>query len=321
MEFIKISVFTETAGLEAVTGRLYQLGVTGVEIEDESDFLEFIEQYRQYWDSIDEDLMKSKHLPTRVILYVQDNPAGAEQLERIRESMAELRAIEPEAFGSLTVAVESVKEEDWANQWKQYYFPIPIGDRILIKPAWQPLTEPTDRIVFENNPGASFGTGMHFSTQLCLEAIEERVKPGDRVLDIGSGSGILSITSLLLGAESAVALDIDPNAADVVRDNAALNHIEPQRLRTLTGDILCDPSLREELAKEKYPVVLSNIVADVIIPLAQYIPDWLAPDGCWISSGIIDLRVEDVLEEMKKQGFRVEELKRRGDWAMIACRR
>ena len=215
MDWIKVTIYTATDGIEPVSGRLMQLGITGLVIEDESEFNDFLEETKDTWDYVDEDLVEKMSGETRVIAYVSDDISGRELLAAIKSSMAELKEInENNVYGRLAIEIEGTKTEDWANAWKQYFHTMEIGEKILVKPQWEEITEPTDRVVFNINPGMSFGTGSHETTQLCLAQLEKYVTSGCRMLDLGCGSGILSVVSLLLGAESAVAVDIDPNCID-----------------------------------------------------------------------------------------------------------
>lgn len=320
MDWIKATIYTTSEGIEPVSGRLYQLGITGLEIDDEQDFKDFLENNRQYWDYVDEDLIKEKEGETRVSVYVSDNPSGYEMLTAIKGTLAELRALdEDKTFGRLEIETLTLNEEDWENNWKKYFHPMEIGEKILIKPEWEELTGDSDRIVFNINPGMTFGTGSHYTTQLCIENLEKYLHSGDRMLDLGCGSGILSIISLLLGASEATAVDIDPNAVDIAYENADRNHVDKEKYHVYSGNILTDTALQEKISG-KYEVVASNIVADVIIGLAPMVRRYMKEGGIWITSGIIEDRVEDVRAAMAENGFEVIELRQRKDWVSIVCR-
>lgn len=320
MDWIKATIYTTSEGIEPVSGRLYQLGITGLEIDDEQDFKDFLENNRQYWDYVDEDLIKEKEGETRVSVYVSDNPSGYEMLTAIKGTLAELRVLdEDKTFGRLEIETLTLNEEDWENNWKKYFHPMEIGEKILIKPEWEELTGDSDRIVFNINPGMTFGTGSHYTTQLCIENLEKYLHSGDRMLDLGCGSGILSIISLLLGASEATAVDIDPNAVDIAYENADRNHVDKEKYHVYSGNILTDTALQEKISG-KYEVVASNIVADVIIGLAPMVRQYMKEGGIWITSGIIEDRVEDVRAAMAENGFEVIELRQRKDWVSIVCR-
>ena len=321
MDWIQITIYTSSLGIEPLCGVLYQLGITGIEIEDEADFKSFLEENRQCWDYVDEDLLKEKAKETCVKVYVSDNASGHEMLSEIRSAVAALKERDSEKqFGRLELDLGNLSEEDWANNWKKYFHPTEVGKKILIKPEWEELKEPTDRLVFNVNPGMSFGTGSHETTQLCIEALEDVVKSGDEILDLGCGSGILSIIALMLGAKSAYAVDIDPNAVDIAKANAKMNNVDLESFTAKAGNILEDSELKNEIAAKKYPVITANIVADVIIGMLPFAKSVLGSGGTLITSGIIEDRIADVEDAIKKVGFSDYSVNRRGEWASIVCK-
>ena len=320
MDWIKVSIYTTSEGIVPVSGRLYQLGITGIEIDDEKDFKDFLENNKQYWDYVDDDLLKEKEGETKVSAYVSDNPAGYEMLTSIKSSMAELKALDEEnEFGRLETECSTLNEEDWANNWKKYFHPMEIGEKILIKPEWEELTQDTDRIVFNINPGMTFGTGSHYTTQLCIENLEKYITDGSTMLDLGCGSGILSIISLLLGASCAVAVDIDPNAVDIAYQNAERNNVDKSKYHVYAGNILTDEELQSKISG-KYDVVAANIVADVIIGLTPKAREYMKDGGVFITSGIIEDRVDDVKAALEQNGFTIVDIKQRKDWVSIVCK-
>ena len=321
MDWLRVTVYTTSEGIEPVTGRMYQLGITGLEIEDEKDFKDFLENNTQYWDYVDEELIKEKEGETRVKVYVSDDINGRELLAAIKGSMQELKSIDEEGvFGRLETEVDSMNTEDWANNWKKYFHIMEVGEKLLIKPMWEELTKPTDRIVFNVNPGMSFGTGSHYTTQLCIEALEKYVHTGDKMLDLGCGSGILSIISLLLGASEAVAVDIDPNAVDTAYENAQMNDIDLSKYHVLSGNVVTDPDIQQEISKNRYEVVAANIVADVIIGLAPKAREYMKENGVFITSGIISDREDEVRAALIENGFEIVSAQRRKDWVSIVCK-
>ena len=321
MDWIKVTIYTTSEGIDGVTGRLYQLGITGLEIEDEQDFKDFLENNHQYWDYVDEDLIKQKEGETNVSCYVSDDLNGQELLAAIRSSMTEMKLIDKNnEYGRLEIEVQSTTTEDWANNWKKYFHTMEVGEKILIKPEWEEYSGNTDRIVFNINPGMSFGTGSHYTTQLCIESLERYVKPGIKMLDLGCGSGILSIISLLLGAEEAVAVDIDPNAVDTAYENAAMNGVTNEHYHVFSGNVVTDPDVQAEIGKYRYEVVAANIVADVIIGLAPKAREYMKEGGVFITSGIISDRENDVREALLENGFEIVNVSRRKDWVSIVCK-
>lgn len=321
MDWTKVTVYTTTDGIEPVSGRLMQLGITGLVIEDESEFNDFLEETKDTWDYVDEDLVRAMSGETRVIAYVSDDISGHELLAAIKSSMAELSEMDTDGlYGRLETEVEGTKTEDWANAWKKYFHTMEIGEKILVKPQWEELSEPTDRVVFNINPGMSFGTGSHETTQLCLAQLEKYVTDGCRMLDLGCGSGILSVVSLLLGAKEAVAVDIDPNCIDTAYENSDMNNIDRDRYTVISGNVVTDPEVREIISKHKYEVVAANIVADVIIGLAPAARLYMKEDGVFITSGIIDGRQDEVKDALINSGFTVVDMQRRKDWWSIVCK-
>lgn len=321
MNWIQATIYTTTAGIEPLSGILYQLGINGIEIEDEADFKEFLENNRQYWDYVDDELIREKEKETCVKIYVSDNISGHEMLTLVKSAVADFKnRDENHEFGRLDIDLGNISEEDWANNWKKYFHPTKVGNKILIKPEWEELTEPTDRLIFNINPGMSFGTGSHETTQLCIEALENVITPNDDVLDLGCGSGILSIISLMLGAKSAFAIDIDPNAVDIAVENAKRNNIKMSNFVAKAGNILDDENLRSEISQKKYPVITANIVADVIIGMLPFAKSVLESGGTLITSGIIEDRIPDVVEAIEQADFAEYSINRRGEWASIVCK-
>ena len=219
--------------------------------------------------------------------------------------------------GSLNMIVQSVDDSVWLNAWKEAYKPFPVGSRLLVRPSWEDDFDANGRNVLSLDPGMAFGTGSHPTTRMCLEFIDELVNKGDSVLDLGCGSGILSIAALILGAKDAVAVDIDPIAESIAYENAALNGIGKDKYTVLTGDVLTDSSLRQKLEAKRYPIVTANIVASVIIALAPYAAKLMLPGGKFITSGIIDTREEEVKAAIAASGLNILEVRRGGDWRAI----
>ena len=246
---------------------------------------------------------------------------GKETFELVKEMLKNAKENEKEIdFGSLDITVKNIKEDDWANNWKKYFKPFAVGDKIVIRPSWEEYNDDGNKTVLKIDPGHVFGTGTHETTQLCIELIENYLKKDDMVLDIGCGSGILSIASLLLGAKYADAVDIDPNAIDIAYTNAGMNDIGRETYDVVSGNILEDEDLNEKYSGKKYDVVEANIVADVIIALTDKIPQYIKDGGVFISSGIIVERLDDVLEALKGHGFEVLEVKKKKGWSAIASR-
>ena len=311
LKWLEVAVETTADTLDSVAARLTMNGVNGLVLEEEGDFRRFLEENRQYWDYVDENLLERMKGVCRVKFYVTDDADGRAQLERWMAGI------------DLPYTTAVLGENDWAHSWQKYYKPMEVGERLYIVPEWERETTPIPegRTALYLNPGLTFGTGSHASTQLCLAGVEQYTQPGGRVLDLGCGSGILSIAALRLGAAEAVAVDIDPKAVGVAYENAEMNDIGKDRYRVLAGDVLSDGKLVDELAEQKYELVLANIVADVIIPLSAQVHRFLTPDGVFLCSGIIDTREEDVKAALARNGLTVMGRWTRKGWVALAARR
>ncbi len=319
MDWIQVKITTTKEGIDPVCGVLLNLGIEGVQISDKDDFAEFLEENRNYWDYVDETLEELKEADTEVTLYLSDDALGLEEYSSVKNAMSILKNSSNGLYGELKVSSEHVKDEDWSENWKKYFKPIPVGEKILIQPEWDPIKDDTDRIVFTVNPGMSFGTGSHPSTRFCIEELEKYVSGGEEVLDLGCGSGILSVIALLLGAKHVDAVDIDPKAVDVTYENLERNNLPKDKISGMAGDATSDTELRKKLGK--YDIVLANIVADVILALAEYVPSLLKESGVFICSGIIDDRCDEVEEGLKKAGLDIISVRTANEWSVICAKK
>ena len=317
MDWLELKIDTSHAGLDAVTDMLEQQGVTGVMIDDEADFQSFLENNRQYWDYVDDDLLAQKKGVSRVTFYLERNEDAYGTVAAVRMAMSALKKEHPE-YAPLLLTMADVADEDWENNWKQFYKPMEIGSRLLVVPEWEEAADPT-RVKLVLNPGLTFGTGSHATTRLCLQALDTHIHGGERVLALGCGSGILSIAALRLGAESAFACDIDEKCVDVAYENAALNGIGKDRYTVRWGDVLTDAALRQEMGAG-YDIVVANIVADVIMGLSPHVRPFLKPGGLFLCSGIIDDRAAEVLEKLKADGWDVFEQRSSEGWFSYLCK-
>lgn len=314
MEWAEINIYTSTEGIEAVTGVLMNLGITGFVIKDAQDFEEFLQNKTGNWDYIDDDLMGLKNCETTVTVYLPCDAQGAEMFSAVRSSLDTLKKADAEGiYGRLEMDSANIRDEDWANNWKKYFKPIEIGEKLLIKPSWEKVSDGETRSIVEIDPASSFGTGQHTTTRLCLELIEKHLCGGEKLLDLGCGSGILSIGALMLGADSVCAVDIDANSVKIAGENASKNGIDGDRFKTLCGDICSDEKLRDKISGG-YDVVCANIVADVLIAMSGFFSGFLKPGGKLIVSGIIDARRSDVLEKISESGFSLAETTNGEDW-------
>ena len=318
MEWLEVHIDTNHAGLEPLEIFLSANGVDGVVIDDEQDFQSFLENNHQYWDYVDEDLEASMKGKSRITFYLPADGDGFDQLAHLRTALQGFKDAHAGKYGTLLMTLENLKDADWENNWKQYYQPLPIGEKLLVVPEWLHPENPEHRVEVLLDPGMIFGTGAHASTQMCMRELERAIQGGERVLDLGSGSGILSITAILLGAAHATGVDIDPKAVDVAYENAALNGIGADRFRVYAGDILADRGMRAALGTN-YDIVLANIVADVILPLAPLSREFLAPGGTFVTSGIIEGRQDEIEHALKKAGYSIEKHFCEEEWHCFVC--
>lgn len=323
MQWKEITIYTTEEGTEIVIARLDMLGISQINIvqgHDEIDVL--LHKTEKYWDYAEEAALNKQ---PAVQAYISDVPENEIIEEAVRESIEELKALEPELgmeLGSLEISVRMVNEEDWANNWKAYFKPMPVGEKLLVCPSWEEVPEGNTRAVLKIDPGMAFGTGTHHTTRMCLELLEKRIKAGDLVADLGCGSGILSIAASLMGAGETYAVDVDPVAVKVAAENAQLNGIDMNKYFIRTGDILSDAEFRKDIAERKYDIVLANIVANVIIAFAPVIPELMKDSGVFIASGIIDDRLDEVISALDENGLTVCEVCCGEDWrALLAVKK
>ena len=316
MHWLEVRIDTNHAGLETVQALLSGLDVDGVMIEDEEEFQDFLEHNHEYWDYVDEDLERAMSGRSRITFYLEAKEAGFAKLGEVRVALEALKQ-ERKDLGALLMTLEDVQDADWENNWKQYYKPMEIGERLLVIPQWEEA-DPGDRAPLYLDPGLTFGTGAHATTRLCLTALESLVRGGERVLDLGCGSGILSVAALGLGAASALAVDIDDKCRTAARENAGLNGIGPDRLDILVGNLLTDETVAERIGGG-YDLVLANIVADVIIALAPRVRGLLNPGGTFLCSGIIEGRAEEVEAALAAAGLEVRNRREDNGWHAFTC--
>ncbi len=317
MEWTEVNIYTTTEGIELVCSKLTDIGVKGFAIRDAEDFKEFLEHKNGQWDYIDKDLLGLTDCETCITVYIPSNDQGAEMLTAIKSMLSEMRANDTEKlYGRLEAELTSIREEDWANNWKQYFKPFKVGEKLVIKPSWEDYDNADNRVILEIDPASSFGTGKHHTTRLCLELLEKNLNKGDNLLDMGCGSGILSIGAMLLGAGSAVGVDIEENAAATALENAEKNHISPDVYKTYYGNILSDEKLASEIDR-KYDIITANIVADVIIEMKDYFVRYLKKGGILIISGIIEERMDEVIAAVESAGFSNPEPYVKEGWAAV----
>lgn len=312
MQWIEIKITTRTEAVEAISYMLMELGIKGVRIDDPKDIL-MQEKDECAWDYVDEALLQSKDPDVvEIFCYLSEEDHYLQRIEEIKSRLAMIAQFIP--IGEGTVTLQKVKEEEWANAWKQYYKPFRAAKQIVIEPTWEKATfvQEGDQVI-KLDPGMAFGTGTHETTSLCIQSLEKYVTPNDTILDIGCGSGILGIVAGKLGAKKVIGVDIDPNAIKVAKENIQINQVD-EIVEIRQGDLL-------EVVEEKADCIVANIIADVIIKLVESVPQVLRPKGIFIASGIIMERLEEVKQAIEKSPFDLVEVLTKGDWAAVVARK
>lgn len=307
--WIEIRVITKSEALEPVSGIFYGLDCKGVAIEDPNDILER-EQGPLTWDFADINVLEHKGEVAVVKAYFSEEDNIQEILEYINEKMRELKEIGIDT-GLAKVESEKMHEEDWANNWKKYYKPTKIGERIVVKPIWEDYEAKEDELILALDPGMAFGTGTHETTRMCIQALDKYVKEESTVFDVGCGSGILAIAAAKLGAKKAVGVDLDPVAVESANENVGLNNLD--NIEILYGNLV-------DVIEGKADIVVANIIAEVICILTEDVKRVLKTDGYFITSGIIHDRVDMVTNKLEETGFEVIEINKDGEWNCIVAK-
>ena len=309
MAWLEITIDTKSDRISSVVTRLTAKGFSDLVIEDQEEFEEFLEGNRDYWDYIDEDFQQRLQGLSRVKVYLEDTDTAG--LSRLEGAVKEL---------GLKMNVAALPETNWEESWKDNYPAVEVGKNLIVVPYWD-AENTGGRTPIVLDPGLTFGTGAHPSTQMVMEAMEELVTPEYRCLDLGSGSGILSIAALRLGAKSAIGVDIDPKAEDIARENAAYNGFAAPAFTALTGNVTEDRDMMDSLCASEYDLVLVNIVADVIIGLSPVLPNFLTERSTLICSGILDVRLPDVLAALEAAGLTVTATYEKEDWRCVTAKK
>lgn len=312
MQWRELIAHTTTEGADIISELMMELGASGTEIVDRADVPDPAKP-GVYWELYDPKMLDAMPEDVLVKGWFERGAQEEQTSETLRRKLEELKAAEPGlALGSLRVEEENVQDEDWAEEWKKNYKPFRIGSRLVVKPTWERYASQPGDVVIELDPGMAFGTGSHETTHMCMQLLERCLKPGLRVMDVGTGSGILAIAAAKLGAKNVLAIDIDPDAVKVAKENVALNRVE-SRVRVVVGDLCKSEAMPCELA-------VANIVADAICMLAGPMTRHLVKGGLLICSGIIREREEDVQKAAKEAGYRQVDRIEKGEWVALCLK-
>lgn len=317
MKWDKFTIETTTEAEDFISDMLAELGIEGIEIEDNVP-LSTADTLAMFVDILPE--LPPDEGKAKINFYLEPEKDHQELLVKVKEGLDKLRAYTE--VGAGTIFQSQTEDKDWINNWKQYFKPFTV-DNILIKPTWEEIPEEhADKLLIQIDPGTAFGTGMHETTQLCIRQLKKYIKPGIKLLDVGCGSGILSIVGLKMGAEYALGTDLDPNVVTTVQDNMQANQIPEEKLQVKIGNLIDNKELQEQAGFGCYDIVTANILADVIIPLQKEIAVHLKPEGYFISSGIIEKKEQAVLAAIKENpSLEAVEVVRQGEWVSITARK
>jgi ribosomal protein L11 methyltransferase len=308
-EWVEIKIITKSEAIEPVSGIFYGLDVKGVAIEDPNDILTR-EQGPLTWDFADLNILEYGGKAAVVKGYFDKESLKDDIDQYIKNKLNEIKEMGID-IGEGKVIIDSVNEEDWANNWKKYYKPTRIGKRIVVKPIWEEYKKEGNDIVIELDPGMAFGTGTHETTRMCVQALEKYIKHQDMIFDVGTGSGILAIAAAKLGSKEVMAVDLDPVAVDSARQNVSFNDIS--NIKVMQGNLL-------DVVNGKADIVVANIIAEIIILLTDDVKKSLNQGGLFISSGIIRERQEAVMQKLIQSGFEIMEINTDGEWVCIVSK-
>ena len=316
MKWNRFTVKTTTEAEDIVICTLAEVGVEGAEIVDKQPLTE--EDKEQMFVDIMPETQEDDGV-AYLNFYLDEDTDKDEMLKKVREALEELRSFMD--IGEGTIEESETEDKDWINNWKEYFHQFYVDD-ILIVPSWEEVKEEDkNKMILHIDPGTAFGTGMHETTQLCIRQLKKFVKEDTELLDVGTGSGILSIVALKLGAKHAVGTDLDPCAVPAVEENKEVNEIPAQDFDMMIGNIIDDKEVQDKVGYEKYDIVVANILADVLVPLTPVIVNQMKKGGIYITSGIIDNKEETVVEAVKAAGLEVLEVTYQGEWVSVTARK
>ena len=319
MKYLEIGIETRREGIELILSALMNLGITDAVVEDPADIDDLLKKEKGYeWDYIDDSVLELKNETPKVTIYMNDDEEGREKAEAVCAAMRELKTqAEAGSFGerldigSLQTEIRCEDDSEWKDNWKAYFKPAKVSRSIVVKPTWESYEPKAGEKIIEIDPGMAFGTGTHETTSLCIRLMEDYLVPGEKVLDVGCGSGILSIAGALLGASEVLGVEIDPDAVAIAGENIALNHVE--RIASAQyGDLTKGIDFQAD-------VIVANLMADLVMMLSKDVAAHLAPGGKYISSGILVEKKELVADTIRSLGFRIVEIREDGMWCAIVA--
>ncbi|MBO4360394.1 MAG: 50S ribosomal protein L11 methyltransferase [Eubacteriaceae bacterium] len=313
MNWNEVTIHTKKEALEPLSAVIMDMGISSFVVEDPEEILSFLEESRDTYDMVDDELREDiEKAGPSIRLYVSDDEEGVGLMHALTDRLADLEKKMPGIFGGLTVSIVSVRDEDWQYNWREFFRPFSLGEKLYVRPAWEEFS-PEGVITVKIDPGSSFGSGQHETTRMALEALEKYITPGCTAADIGSGSGILSAAAALLGACRVIAVDIDPNAVTATRECAVLNGVE-DRVEAVCSDLA-------EALDVSPDVTVANIFAGPICVLAGQLSPLLAQGSVFISTGIIESRQDEVASALEENGFEIIEKRSMGQWYLLAGRK
>ena len=317
MKWNKYTLKTRTEAEDLISSMMQDVGIEGIEIEDKVP-LSQREKEQMFVDILPEG--PADDGVAYISFYLEPDADQEEMLERVREGLKEIAGWGVD-IGEATIQASETEDKDWINNWKEFFHQFYVDD-ILIKPSWEEVKpEDREKLLIQIDPGTAFGTGMHETTQLCIRQLRKFLTPETELLDVGTGSGILAILSLMFGAKHAVGTDLDICAVEAVAQNCEVNGIDPAQFDMMIGNIITDKEVQDKVGYECYDIVVANILADVLVPLTPVIVHQLKKSGIYITSGIIDDKEQTVVEAVKAAGLEVLEVTYQGEWVSVTARK
>ena len=314
MKYIEINIDTNLTGIDPVVSALDNIGITDTVVEDPRDVIDLLDHKEEYlWDYVDDSVVELKNEQPRVKVFMEESEESRAKTEELKECISALKKNVAEGmfgegadFGTLEITIDINDDTEWKDRWKEYFKPAKISESIVVKPTWEEYEKKDGELVIEIDPGMAFGTGTHETTSMCVKMMEKYMKNDDNVLDVGCGSGILSIAGALLGAEDILGVDIDPVAVEVSQENIELNKVD-DRVKVQYGDLTKGIDYRADM-------IVANLMADILLILTPDVAKHLKKDGIYILSGILLEKEQLIVKCLEENGFEVIEVMEDGDW-------